>query len=51
MVFKNTNWSISGLVDGIKSHHIALPDLQRPYVWETARVRNLFDSLYRGYPT
>lgn len=51
MVFRNTNWSISGLVDGIKSHHIALPDLQRPYVWETARVRNLFDSLYRGYPT
>lgn len=28
-----------------------MPDLQRPYVRDTTRVRNLFDSLYRGYPT
>lgn len=26
------------------------PDLQRPFVWERSRVRDLFDSLYHGYP-
>lgn len=50
-IFKQTSWPISSLVDGIKSNLIWLPNLQREYVWERARVRNLFDSLYKGYPT
>lgn len=50
-VFRTTHRSINTLVDWIKSNHIWLPDLQRPYVRDTTRVRNLFDSLYRGYPT
>jgi len=29
---------------------IGLPDIQRPFVWPNAKVRNLFDSMYRGYP-
>ena len=33
-----------------KSGEIAIPEIQRPFVWETARVRDLIDSLYRGYP-
>ena len=43
-------WSISQLVAGI-NHSIALPDLQRPYVWDRSRVRDLFDSLFKDYPT
>ena len=33
-----------------KSGEIAIPEIQRPFVWETTRVRDLIDSLYRGYP-
>jgi hypothetical protein len=29
---------------------IAIPEIQRPFVWEATKVRNLLDSLYRGYP-
>jgi hypothetical protein len=29
---------------------IAIPEIQRPFVWEPVKVRNLFDSLYSGYP-
>ena len=43
-------WSISQLVAGV-NHSIALPDLQRPYVWDRSRVRDLFDSLFKDYPT
>ncbi|HNW38668.1 MAG TPA: DUF262 domain-containing protein, partial [Methanosarcina vacuolata] len=32
------------------SGEIAIPEIQRPFVWETSRVRDLIDSLYRGYP-
>src|SRR5215213_5587939 len=29
---------------------IGLPDIQRPFVWSNAKVRDLFDSMYRGFP-
>ena len=50
-IFKQTSWPISSLVDWVKTNLIWLPNLQRWYVWERTRVRNLFDSLYKGYPT
>ncbi len=28
----------------------AIPEIQRPFVWEPTKVRNLLDSLYQGYP-
>ena len=34
----------------VKSGEIAIPEIQRPFVWEAIKVRNLLDSLYRGYP-
>jgi hypothetical protein len=34
----------------IKSREIAIPEIQRPFVWEATKVRNLLDSLYRGFP-
>ncbi|MEP7009894.1 MAG: DUF262 domain-containing protein [Acidobacteriota bacterium] len=49
-VFKNISWNLSGLMDAISSGHIGLPDLQRPFVWPNKKARDLFDSMYRGYP-
>lgn len=34
----------------ITSGQLGLPDIQRPFVWKNVKVRNLFDSMYRGYP-
>ena len=34
----------------IKSGEIAIPEIQRPFVWDATKVRNLLDSLYQGYP-
>lgn len=48
--FTNISFPISGLLDQIATGQIALPELQRPFVWDRAQVRDLLDSLYRGYP-
>ena len=39
-------------MDDIEIGDIALPDIQRPFVWykKISKVRDLFDSIYRGYP-
>ena len=49
-VFKQVNYDLQGLVKFIELGQIGLPDIQRPFVWKNAKVRNLFDSMYRGYP-
>ena len=49
-IFKTVSWQVDHLVSGIKSGSIQLPDLQRPFVWPATKVRDLFDSMYRGYP-
>lgn len=49
-VFKKVDYALSTLVDSIELGEIGLPDLQRPFVWDTVKVRDLFDSMYRGYP-
>ena len=41
---------IETLLTWVKSGEIAIPEIQRPFVWEATRVRNLLDSLYQGYP-
>lgn len=38
------------LIEDIKHGNIALPDIQRPFVWSNSKVRDLLDSMYRGYP-
>lgn len=43
--------SVGKLVDLIKDGDLRLPEMQRRYVWPAARVRDLPDSLYRGYPS
>ncbi|MFH2047819.1 MAG: DUF262 domain-containing protein [bacterium] len=41
---------IQSLLTWIQSGEIAIPEIQRPFVWDGTKVRNLMDSLYRGYP-
>lgn len=41
---------VETLLTWVKSGEIAIPEIQRPFVWEATRVRNLLDSLYQGYP-
>lgn len=49
-LFTTTAYSLSALVEDIDRGKIGLPEIQRPFVWPNTNVRNLFDSLYRGYP-
>jgi len=50
VLFKSSEFTISQLVEYIDSGLIALPELQRPFVWNAVKVRDLFDSLYKGMP-
>ncbi len=49
-VFKTTIADVRSLIGDIGSGVIGLPDIQRPFVWPNQKVRDLFDSMYRGYP-
>ena len=48
--FSHTNYPVSALIEQIDTGELSLPDLQRPFVWDRTKVRDLFDSLYHGYP-
>ncbi|MGI0107040.1 GmrSD restriction endonuclease domain-containing protein [Salinimicrobium sp. WS361] len=41
---------VDTLLSWIKSGEIAIPEIQRPFVWKATKVRDLIDSLYKGYP-
>jgi hypothetical protein len=41
---------VSTILSWVRAEEIAIPEIQRPFVWKPAQVRNLLDSLYRGYP-
>ena len=43
--------SVSAILGLIASGDIAIPEIQRPFVWKKRQVRDLLDSLYKGYPT
>ncbi len=43
-------YPISILLSWVQSKAIAIPEIQRPFVWETTKIRDLIDSLYKGYP-
>lgn len=47
---RDTGYTLAHLVEEIRHGKIALPDIQRPFVWSATQVRDLFDSMYRGYP-
>lgn len=41
---------IETLLTWVKSGEIAIPEIQRPFVWDSSKVRDLMDSLYQGFP-
>lgn len=49
-LFKQVQWTLLGLMNAVRMGQIGLPDIQRPFVWKNIKVRDLFDSMYRGYP-
>jgi hypothetical protein len=48
--FGHHPWTVQDLVAGVSSGRVRLPDIQRPFVWGNAKVRDLVDSMYRGFP-
>ncbi len=44
------NQTVSILLSWVQSGVVAIPEIQRPFVWSRSQVRNLMDSLYQGYP-
>ncbi|NLX18936.1 MAG: DUF262 domain-containing protein [Desulfobulbus sp.] len=49
-VFTKVDYDLGSLIKYIDLGEISLPDIQRPFVWKNTKVRDLFDSMYRGYP-
>lgn len=49
-LFKEVSYSLNKLIQDIEIGEIGLPELQRPFVWTNAKVRDLFDSMYKGFP-
>lgn len=49
-VFDNIPSKVADLLTDVKNGHIGLPDLQRPFVWKDNKVRELLDSMMKGYP-
>lgn len=49
-IFERGERTITSLMSDIERGVIALPDLQRPFVWEDTKVRDLLDSLFIGFP-
>lgn len=43
-------YTISTILNWVESEEVALPEIQRPFVWSSTKVRDLLDSLYKGYP-
>ena len=49
--YRVSNIALEQVLNSIKSGEIAIPEIQRPFVWKPKQVRDLIDSLYAGYPT
>ena len=50
ILFKRVDYSLSKLIEDIDLGEIGLPEIQRPFVWANTKVRDLFDSMYKGFP-
>lgn len=49
-IFTHINRKVGELLSDVSSGRIGLPDLQRPFVWSDSKVRNLLDSMLKGFP-
>lgn len=48
--YKITQYSVNNILGFVESGQIAIPEIQRPFVWKEKEVKDLIDSLYEGYP-
>lgn len=48
--FSVNSYSVEQIISWIKAKEIAIPEIQRPFVWDATKVRDLIDSLYKGFP-
>ena len=44
-------YSVETILSWVKNKEVVIPEIQRPFVWKAKQVRDLIDSLYKGYPT
>jgi hypothetical protein len=49
-LFRPVPFTVRQLVDNIRRGDVALPEIQRPFVWQNRKVRDLFDSMVKGFP-
>ncbi|MEJ5203018.1 MAG: DUF262 domain-containing protein, partial [Anaerolineales bacterium] len=50
VLYKKVDYTVNKLLEDVQMGSIGLPDIQRPFVWNATKVRDLFDSMYRGFP-
>ncbi|MCY4353554.1 MAG: DUF262 domain-containing protein [Truepera sp.] len=48
--YSDPNQQVMVFLKLVQSGEIAIPEIQRPFVWDATKVWNLLDSLYQGYP-
>lgn len=48
--YQVNQYLIEFILASVKTGEIAIPEIQRPFVWDSSKVRDLLDSLYNGYP-
>ena len=49
--YQVNQFDVGSILTWVKTDEMAIPEIQRPFVWSKTKVRNLIDSLYKGYPT
>lgn len=49
-LYDNIPSKVGDLLNDVRNGRIGLPDLQRPFVWKDSKVRELLDSMMKGYP-
>ncbi|GAB4429193.1 MAG: DUF262 domain-containing protein [Turneriella sp.] len=48
--FRKVDYDLNNLLSYVETGDIGLPDIQRPFVWTNAKIRDLLDSMYKGFP-
>ena len=48
--YKLSHQSVQDLLSDIDNKELVIPEIQRPFVWDSSKIRDFIDSLYRGYP-
>lgn len=49
-IYTNVQKQLSDVLKDVRNGRIGLPDLQRPFVWKDNKVRDLYDSMLKGFP-